>query len=122
MKQLLSLLVFVMATIITNAQKPTKEDIINALKAKRESAASSIYPKYTLEIHDIKIGTSSKANYKQELEGVPKGALVTFAKIDVTLNGHYTPIQKNRTEESLWVFKDQFGEWNTKTYDSKTKN
>ncbi|MGG9963094.1 hypothetical protein [Ferruginibacter sp. SUN106] len=95
-----------------DAQKPTKENITKAIKSTWEKAASSLEPQKTVTINEIKMGTSSKANYAQELEGVPKGALVTMAKIDFTQNIFYTgETQHTRRIMTAWVYKNAFGEW-----------
>jgi len=57
------------------------------------------------------LGTSAKSNYAQQLEGVPKGALVTHAKIDWNLNSFYSnETQVTRRITTAWVYKDQFDE------------
>ncbi|MCE3282573.1 MAG: hypothetical protein K0Q66_1310 [Chitinophagaceae bacterium] len=101
-------------------QKPTKADVTKVIKATWEKSGEGYGPKETVEIHEIKFGASEKANAKQELEGVPKGALVTHAKIDFTLTKHYDDgDKKHRRVMSAWVYKDQFGDWKVKSYGSK---
>jgi len=92
--------------------KPTKQDINKVMKTTWEKEPSSLNPKVTVTINDIKMGTSAKSTYAQQLEGVPKGALVTFAKIDFSTNSFYNnDTQKVRRITTAWVYKDQFGEW-----------
>jgi len=95
-----------------NAQKPTKDDVTRSLKADWEKAATSLSPKKTVTVNDIKFGTSEKSNYAQQLEGVPKGALITNAKIDFTENTFYDKeTQHTRRIMTAWVYKNAFGEW-----------
>ncbi len=95
-----------------DAQKPTKDDITKALKSTWEKAATSLEPKKTVTVSEIKFGTSEKSNYAQQLEGVPKGALITNAKIDFTQNIFYNnETQHTRRIMTAWVYKDAFGEW-----------
>jgi hypothetical protein len=111
-----NLLFFPIAALLiscsADAQKPTKDDITKSLKATWEKAATSFAPKTTVTVNEIKFGTSEKSNYKQQLEGVPKGALITNAKIDFTENTFYTSeTRKVRRIMTAWVYKDAFGEW-----------
>jgi hypothetical protein len=105
----LLLLAVAVFTGSASAQKPTKQDITAVMKQTWESEA---IPKKSVTIRDIKIGTSEKSNYAQQLEGLPKGALVTHAKIDWDLTTFYTSgNQVTRRITTAWVYKDQFGEW-----------
>ncbi len=48
----------------------------------------------------------------EQLEGVPKGALVTHAKIDWNLNSFYSnETQVTRRITTALVYKDHFDEW-----------
>jgi hypothetical protein len=94
------------------AQKPTVKDITQAMKTIWEKPATTMEPKSTIDINSIKIGTTAKANYAQELDGIPKGAMVTYAKIDFTQNQFYTDgVHKVRRITTGLVYKDQFGDW-----------
>jgi len=100
------------AGFIRTGDKPTKGDITKAMKNKWEKAATNLNPKVTIDINEIIIGPSAKANYAQELEGVPKGAVVTTAKIDFTQNSFYTTeTQKVRRITKAWVYRDEFKQW-----------
>lgn len=105
----------IMAFLIScsaDAQKPTMNDVTKAIKSTWEKAQTSVEPKKTVTINDIKFGTSEKSNYAQQLDGVPKGALITNAKIDWTQNLFYSnETQHVRRIMTAWVYKDQFGEW-----------
>lgn len=115
MKQLLFFSVLVLLFSCSGGaggEKPTKEDVTKALKLIWEKAESTTAPKSTVTINDIKFGSSEKSNYAQELEGVPKNALITNAKIDFTENIFYTNETKNtRRVMTAWVYKDKFNEW-----------
>lgn len=92
--------------------KPSKEDIVAVMKDVWEKAASTTAPKTTVTVNNIKMGTSEKSNYAQQLEGVPKGATVTHAKIDFTHHTFYTNETRNtRRIMTAWVYKNQFDEW-----------
>ena len=115
MKQLLFLPVIALFMSCSGGgggEKPTKEDVTKAMKLTWEKAASTTAPKSTVTINDITFGTSEKANYAQELEGVPKDALITNAKIDFTENIFYDSETKHtRRIMTAWVYKDKFNEW-----------
>ena len=94
------------------AQKATDADITKALKAKWEKPGDTYHPKETITINEIKLGTAEKSNYAQQLDGVPKDAMVTHAKIDFTQFVHYTnEKQATRRIMTALVYKDQFGDW-----------
>lgn len=91
---------------------PTQEDIITALRKIWEKEPTTLRPKTTITISNLTIGTSAKANYALELEGVPKNAMVTSAKIDFTENQFHTSgTQKVRRIMTTRVYRDQFNEW-----------
>jgi hypothetical protein len=100
------------ASFTAGGDKPTKADITKAMKKMWEKAATSQNPKVTIDINEILLGTSAKANYAQELEGVPKGVTVTTAKIDFTQNSFYTTeIEKVRRITKALVYRDEFKQW-----------
>jgi hypothetical protein len=100
------------ASFIPGGDKPTKADITKAMKIKWEKAASSLNPKVTIDISEILMGSSAKANYAQELQGIPKGVTVTTAKIDFTENSFYTTeTQKVRRITKAWIYRDEFKQW-----------
>lgn len=113
MKQLL-LVVLAVISLSCNAvgQKPTKADVTKVMKDKWEKEKTNTSPKTTITINDIKFGNSEKSNYAHQLEGIPKGALVTHAKIDFTETTFYTDQTRNvRRVMTAFVYKDQFGDW-----------
>ena len=96
----------------STGQIPTIADITSTLKSVWETAGTSLKPKATTTINSIKIGTSEKSNYAQQLEGVPKTSVLTHAKIDFTQNTFYTnETQRVRRIMTAWVYRDQFNEW-----------
>ena len=93
-------------------EKPTKDDVIAVMKSNWEKAGSNLNPKVTITINSITFGSSSKANYADELEGIPKNALITAAKIDFTANTFYSDgVQKTRRIMTASVYKNKFNEW-----------
>ncbi len=82
------------------------------MKLTWERAESTTAPKSTVTVNNIQFGSSEKSNYAQELEGVPKNALITNAKIDFTENIFYSNETKHtRRIMTAWIYKDQFNEW-----------
>ena len=103
-----------------DGQKPTKADITTAMKSTWEKAATSSEPRKTVTINDIKFGSSEKASVAKQADGIPKGALITNAKIDWTQTLYYT----NETQHvhrimTAWVYKNAFGEWEVMSNGSK---
>jgi len=96
----------------SSGDKPTKDDVIAVMKSTWEKAGSNMNPKVTITINSIVFGSSSEANYAEELDGIPKSALVTAAKIDFTANTFYTDgVQKTRRIMTASVYKNKFNEW-----------
>ncbi len=114
MKQLFPFLI-IMASLIScsaDAQKPTKDDVTKAIKSTFERAQTSSEPKKTVTINDIKFGDSEKSNLDHQFDGVPKGSVITHAKIDFTQNLFYSnETQHVRRVMTAYVYKDHFGEW-----------
>ena len=88
---------------------PTVEDITAAVKKAYEytTTAGDVFK---VTINDIKIGNSQIANLKQELENIPKGALVTDVLLDYSLSGNINV----RKVTKLWMYKSECGEWKFK--------
>jgi hypothetical protein len=92
--------------------RPTEADITAAMKKTWEHGATSTRPVTDITINSIQMGTSDESSYAQQLDGVPKGATVTHAKIDFTQHEHYTDgDQDTRRIMTGLVYKDQFNEW-----------
>ena len=69
-------------------------------------------PKMTVTVNSITRGSSEESNYAQQLDGVPKGAEITNAKIDFTQNLFYNnETQHVRRIMTALVYKDQFNQW-----------
>ena len=112
MRTLTLLLTSVLFFSCSQAQKPTIADITAALKSSWEHPQTTSREKQTVTINSIKIGTSEKSNYAQQMDGVPKDALVTHVKIDFTHNQFFsTETQQTRRIMTALSFKDQFGDW-----------
>jgi len=106
------LLISLLFSTISQAQKPTANEVTATLKSTWEKPGTSTSVKTTVTVNSIKFGISEKSNYAQQLEGVPKGSLITHAKIDFTQNSFYTnETQHVRRIMTAWVYKDQFDEW-----------
>ena len=128
MKVLFKLVLIIVFTIIISCnsnnnkatgQVPTKDDIINVMKATWEKKATQFEPKVTITVNNLIIGSSAKANYAEELDGIPKDALVTAAKMDFTANTYNLDgIHTTRRIMTLSVYRNKFNEWeamNTET-------
>jgi hypothetical protein len=112
MRYLVLLFVATFTVSCSMGQKPTKEIITAALKKVWEKPATTMEPKSTVTVNDIKIGTSDKSNYAQQLDGVPKGVTVTTVKIDFVQNlFNSDKTQKVRRIMTALAYKDQFNEW-----------
>lgn len=95
-----------------NGEKPTKEQVIAVMRSVWDKPQTNINPGSKIDVNDITFGSSEKANYAQQLEGVPENALITNAKIDFTENIFYTDgTQHVRRIMTAWVYKDKFNQW-----------
>ena len=119
MKALLKIVsIIVISSIIgcssnsNSGQKPTKEDIISTMKNTWERKGTQFEPKVTITVNDLNIGSSAEANYADELNGIPKGALITAAKMDFTANTNNSDgIHPTRRIMTLSVYKNKLNEW-----------
>ena len=94
------------------SDKPTEADITAYMKKTWEHEPTTTRPKSTITINSITMGTTDESNYAQQLDGIPKNASVTHAKIDFTQHEHYTDGLKDvRRVMTALVYKDQFNEW-----------
>jgi hypothetical protein len=94
---------------IAKDEKPTKEDVIAAMK-KAYQYKTAAGDTYILEVHEVKIGKSAKATNPQVAEGIIDGTTVTNVRVDYSITG-FINVRKQAT---LWVYKDDFGEWRFK--------
>jgi len=98
------------------AQKaaPTKEIVEKVLKSSWDKSGAN-YPnvKVVLTLNDIKFGKAYMATVQEvQVEGIPKGAMVTPAIVDFTVRTYYnTETQAVRRVREARVYKNKFDEW-----------
>ena len=92
---------------------PTKEIVGQVLGQFWAKPASVSSPKSTLEVHSVKFGKPSEATVQEvQVEGIPKGAIVTPAIVDFSVRTFYSnETQVLRRVREARVYKDKFGEW-----------
>ena len=95
----------------TNA--PTQQIVEQALKGQWNKSATSSGPKTTLTLNSVKFGKATKATMQEyEVEGVPKGAMVTPAIVDFTVRMYYSnETQVVHRVREAFVYKDKMDEW-----------
>lgn len=97
---------------------PTKAIVEAVLKSYWDKSEAS-YPniKVSLTLNDVKFGQSYVATLKEvEVEGFPRGGMVTAAIVDFTVRSYYTKeTQAVRRVREARVYKDKFGEWAVST-------
>ena len=95
----------------TNA--PTQEIVEHALQSKWNRSATSSTPKALLTLNSVKFGKASKATIQEyEVEGIPKGAMVTPAVVDFTVRTYYSSeTQAVHRVREAFVYKDKMDEW-----------
>lgn len=97
---------------------PTKAIVEAVLKSYWDKSEAS-YPnvKVSLTLNDVKFGQSYVATLKEvEVEGFPRGGIVTAAIVDFTVRTYYTKeTQALRRVREARVYKDKFGEWAVST-------
>jgi len=99
-----------------SGDKPTKEDISNALHKQNDLPGDNFTPRHDVEIHEIKIGDTEGTNEQDKIDGIPAKAAVTMAKVDFTERAYYTDKTTTRRREiTAKVFKDDFGDWKVMT-------
>lgn len=115
MKTVTLLFIAILFCFSCMAQKPTVDEITKTLKASWEKAQTANQEKNTININSIKIGASNISTSAQQFDGVPKGALITFAKIDFIQNQFFSnETQHTHRIMTAWIYKDQFGDWQIK--------
>ena len=98
------------------AQKaaPTKEIVEKVLKSGWDKSGAN-YPnvKVVLTLNDVKFGKAYVATVQEvQVEGIPKGAMVTPAIVDFTVRTYYnSETQAVRRVREARVYKDKFNEW-----------
>jgi hypothetical protein len=107
-----SLLLLTACGATSAGDRPTEADVRQYLKRAFEKEATSYAPRTEVTLNSVQFGETEESNYNQQLNGVPKGAAVTHAKIDYTKRTYYSSGPKDvRIESKSWVYKDQFQEW-----------
>jgi hypothetical protein len=95
-----------------SGEKPTKEDVENALRKTWEKPAMSASPRTALQVDAITFGSSDKPTEQEVVDGIPRTSTVTAAKVDFTVRQYYTnTTQVVRRVREAHVYKDKFGEW-----------
>jgi hypothetical protein len=97
----------------TDGEAPTPEIVGKVLRGFWERPASVSTPRSTLELHSVKFGKPYKATLQEvQVDGLPKGGVVTPAIIDFSVRTFYTnETQVLRRAREGKVYKDKFGEW-----------
>lgn len=93
---------------------PTKEIVEKVLKSGWDKSGAN-YPnvKVTLTLNEVKFGKAYLATVQEvQVEGFPKGAMVTPAVVDFTVRTYYTnETQAVRRVREARVYKDKLDEW-----------
>ncbi len=93
---------------------PNKEIVEKVLKSGWDKTGES-YPnvKVVLTLNEVKFGKAYVATLKEvQVEGLPKGGMVTPAIVDFTVRTYYnTETQAVRRVREARVYKNKFGEW-----------
>jgi hypothetical protein len=95
----------------TNA--PTQADVAQVMKSNWDKSANSFTPKAVLTLNSVRFGKAAKATMQEyEVEGIPKGEMVTPAIVDFTVRTYYSSETKavRRVREAR-VYKDKMDEW-----------
>ena len=103
----------------TNA--PTEEIVRQALEGRWNRAATSSTPKSALTLNSVKFGRAATATLQEyQVEGIPKGAMVTAAVVDFTVKTYYSnETQVVRRVREAFIFKDKMDEWAVMTGSAK---
>ncbi len=98
----------------TQCAAPTKTIVEKVLKSKWDKSGAN-YPnvKVTLTLNGVKFGKSYTATAQEvQVEGFPKGAIVTPAVVDFTVRTYDNKeTQAVRRVREARVYKDKFDEW-----------
>lgn len=93
---------------------PTKEIVEGVLKSSWDKSEAN-YPnvKAVLTLNDVKFGKAYVATLKEvQVEGFPKGGMVTPAIVDFTVRNYYnSETQAVRRVREARVYKNKFDEW-----------
>lgn len=93
---------------------PTKEIVEKVLKSSWDKSGAN-YPniKVVLTLNEVKFGKAYVATAQEvQVEGFPKGGMVTPAIVDFTVRNYYnTETQTVRRVREARVYKNKFDEW-----------
>ena len=102
----------------TKRAAPTKEIVEKVLKSYWDKSEAN-YPnvKVTLTLNEVKFGKDYGATVQEvQVEGFPKGAIVTPAIVDFTVRTYYNKeTQAVRRVREARVYRDKFDEWAVST-------
>ena len=98
----------------TGRAAPTKEIVETVLKSSWDKSGAN-YPnlKVVLTLNDVKFGKAYVATVQEvQVEGFPKGGMVTPAIVDFTVRTYYNKeTQAVRRVREARVYKNKFDEW-----------
>ncbi len=98
----------------TGRAAPTKEIVEKVLKSTWDKSGAN-YPnvKVVLTLNEVKFGKAYVATAQEvQVEGFPKGGMVTPAIVDFTVRTYYnTETQAVRRVREARVYKNKFDEW-----------
>jgi hypothetical protein len=98
----------------TGRAAPTKEIVETVLKRSWDKSGAN-YPnlKVVLTLNEVKFGKAYVATAQEvQVEGFPKGGMVTPAIVDFTVRTYYnTETQAVRRVREARVYKNKFDEW-----------
>ncbi len=96
-----------------NPDAPTRATVEQALKSRWDKSATANSPRATLTLNSVKFGKPAMATAQEyQVDGVPKGAMVTPAVIDFTVRTYYsTETQVVQRVRAASVYKDKMDEW-----------
>jgi hypothetical protein len=113
----LSLALAISHPVLAESNTPTQQNVEAVLKSRWDKTATSSAPKSVLTLNAVKFGKAAQATAQEyEVEGVPKGAMVTPVIIDFTVRTYYGNETQavHRVREAV-VYKDKMDEWAVKT-------
>lgn len=97
-----------------SGDSPTKEIVEKVLKSSWDKSTAN-YPniKVVLTLNEVKFASAYEATAQEvQVEGIPKGAMVTPAIVDFTVRSYYnSETQAVRRVREAFVYKDKFDEW-----------
>ena len=96
----------------SSSSTPTEQDVRNALNKQHNMEGSPGSPRRSIEVHNVKIGSTEDPNEQDLIDGIPEKSSVTMVKAEYTKRTHYTDaIKAYRETGTFKVYKDDFGDW-----------